>query len=169
MIHMILNTISGNCLLQLIIMMALAKGRSRVRCGPVTLHTQTAIHIAQIMTEVRSSSSIKLSNNVCLIHIIWLVSESRDLEGALYKFQLIDGWVTKLMTSIVLLCHCIKHQSMYISYSWFIPWYALMKIVRSLNRSWTHDRYFSLCRSIHWGECLDTEKHRVTEFISLTS
>lgn len=38
---------------QLIIMMALAKGQSRVRCGPVTLHTQTAIHIAEIMTEAK--------------------------------------------------------------------------------------------------------------------
>ena len=32
--------------------MALAKGRSAVRTGPVTLHTQTAIHIAQLMTQV---------------------------------------------------------------------------------------------------------------------
>ena len=32
--------------------MALAKGRSAVCTGPVTLHTQTAIHIAQLMTQV---------------------------------------------------------------------------------------------------------------------
>lgn len=37
---------------QLIIFMALAKGRSRIRTGPVTLHTQTAIHIAEQLTQV---------------------------------------------------------------------------------------------------------------------
>jgi len=28
---------------------------------------------------------------------------------------------------------------------------GLMKVVQSLNRSWTHDSYFSLCKPIHWG------------------
>lgn len=37
---------------QLIIFMALAKGRSRIRTGAVTLHTQTAIHIAEQLTQV---------------------------------------------------------------------------------------------------------------------
>lgn len=37
---------------QIIIFMALAKGTSRVRTGPLTLHTQTAIHYCQIMTGV---------------------------------------------------------------------------------------------------------------------
>ena len=32
--------------------MALAKGKSRVKCGPISLHTQTAIHIATQLTEV---------------------------------------------------------------------------------------------------------------------
>ena len=32
--------------------MALAKGRSVVRSGPITLHTQTAIHVAELMTQV---------------------------------------------------------------------------------------------------------------------
>lgn len=32
--------------------MALARGTSRVRCSvPLTLHTQTAIHIAEIITD----------------------------------------------------------------------------------------------------------------------
>ena len=39
-------------LLQLVILMALAKGRSVVRSGSVTLHTQTAIHLAELMTKV---------------------------------------------------------------------------------------------------------------------
>lgn len=38
---------------QLIILMALARGTSRVRCGAITLHTETAIHIAQLLTKVR--------------------------------------------------------------------------------------------------------------------
>ncbi|CAL8343384.1 unnamed protein product [Gadus morhua 'NCC'] len=37
---------------QLIIFMALASGTSRIRCGPVTLHTQTAIHVAEQLTQV---------------------------------------------------------------------------------------------------------------------
>ncbi|TNM88107.1 RNA 3'-terminal phosphate cyclase [Takifugu rubripes] len=38
---------------QLIIFMALAKGRSRIRTGAVTLHTQTAIHIAEQLTQAK--------------------------------------------------------------------------------------------------------------------
>lgn len=37
---------------QMIILMALAKGRSRILAGPVTLHTETAIHVAHLMTKV---------------------------------------------------------------------------------------------------------------------
>ena len=33
--------------------MALADGVSRIRTGPLTLHTRTAIHIAEVMTGVR--------------------------------------------------------------------------------------------------------------------
>ena len=32
--------------------MALAKGRSVIRTGPLTLHTTTAIHIAELITKV---------------------------------------------------------------------------------------------------------------------
>eukprot|EP00696_Hemimastix_kukwesjijk_P015536 gnl/Hemi2/3750_TR1307_c0_g2_i1.p1 gnl/Hemi2/3750_TR1307_c0_g2~~gnl/Hemi2/3750_TR1307_c0_g2_i1.p1 ORF type:complete len:448 (+),score=72.80 gnl/Hemi2/3750_TR1307_c0_g2_i1:278-1621(+) len=38
---------------QLLIFMALAEGTSRVRTGPLTLHTQTGIHFAQMLTGVR--------------------------------------------------------------------------------------------------------------------
>ena len=48
---------------QLIIFMALAKGTSRIRTGPLTLHTQTAIHYTQLLTgakfNVHSDSSDK--------------------------------------------------------------------------------------------------------------
>jgi RNA 3'-terminal phosphate cyclase (ATP) len=35
---------------QLIIFMALASGVSRIRSGPLTLHTETAIHVAELLT-----------------------------------------------------------------------------------------------------------------------
>uniref|UniRef100_H3CGK0 RNA 3'-terminal phosphate cyclase n=1 Tax=Tetraodon nigroviridis TaxID=99883 RepID=H3CGK0_TETNG len=38
---------------QLIIFMALAKGRSQIRTGAVTLHTQTAIHVAEQLTRAK--------------------------------------------------------------------------------------------------------------------
>ena len=33
--------------------MALAGGRSRILCGPISLHTETAIHVAKLLTEVK--------------------------------------------------------------------------------------------------------------------
>lgn len=38
---------------QLIIFMALAKGKSRIRTVPLTLHTKTAIHVCEMMTKAR--------------------------------------------------------------------------------------------------------------------
>lgn len=35
---------------QLIIFMALARGKSSIRCGPIELHTKTAIHYTQLLT-----------------------------------------------------------------------------------------------------------------------
>jgi len=35
----------------MIILMALAAGKSRVRVGPITLHTQTSIHVMQLLTK----------------------------------------------------------------------------------------------------------------------
>ena len=37
---------------QLLIFMALAEGKSRVKCGEITLHTKTAISVAQLLTKV---------------------------------------------------------------------------------------------------------------------
>jgi len=51
--------------------MALAKGTSRIRTGAVTLHTQTAIHIAEQLTQVRYANR---TNKVLL-----LVSELQQL------------------------------------------------------------------------------------------
>ncbi|XP_075217022.1 RNA 3'-terminal phosphate cyclase [Lycorma delicatula] len=38
---------------QIIILMALAEGKSSVKCGPITLHTETAIHVAQLLTKAK--------------------------------------------------------------------------------------------------------------------
>ncbi|XP_029943106.1 RNA 3'-terminal phosphate cyclase [Salarias fasciatus] len=38
---------------QLVIFMALASGRSRIRTGPPTLHTRTAIHVAEALTKAK--------------------------------------------------------------------------------------------------------------------
>jgi len=43
---------------QVIIFMALAKGKSTVVVGPLSLHTQTSIHFSQLMTGVRPILSI---------------------------------------------------------------------------------------------------------------
>ncbi|PVD23961.1 hypothetical protein C0Q70_17237 [Pomacea canaliculata] len=36
---------------QLILLMALASGKSQMLCGPITLHTETAIHVAKLLTQ----------------------------------------------------------------------------------------------------------------------
>lgn len=41
--------------------MALAKGVSRVKSGPITLHTQTAIHFAEQLTKVSRKAQEVLS------------------------------------------------------------------------------------------------------------
>jgi hypothetical protein len=41
--------------------MALANGKSSIRCGPVTLHTDTAIHVAKQLTNV---SNLMFSLNI---------------------------------------------------------------------------------------------------------
>ena len=38
---------------QLIIYMVLARGRSRLRCAPTTMHTQTALHVGTLLAEVQ--------------------------------------------------------------------------------------------------------------------
>ena len=38
---------------QLILLMALARGKSQILCGPISLHTETAIHVAKLLTEVK--------------------------------------------------------------------------------------------------------------------
>jgi RNA 3'-terminal phosphate cyclase (ATP) len=38
---------------QLIVFMALVQGKSRIRTGPLTLHTQTAIHFTELLTGVK--------------------------------------------------------------------------------------------------------------------
>ena len=58
---------------QLIILMALAKGRSVVRSGPITLHTRTAIHVAELMTKVCAIHTIQSEGLRNYCHSIILI------------------------------------------------------------------------------------------------
>lgn len=51
---------------QLIVFMALANGTSQVLCGPLTLHTETAIHVAHQLTQAKFKSSPQEGNTVLL-------------------------------------------------------------------------------------------------------
>ncbi|XP_065905826.1 RNA 3'-terminal phosphate cyclase-like [Dysidea avara] len=52
---------------QLIVFMALARGRSSLRTGPLTLHTKTAIHIAELITGVKFTVTSDADNSHCLV------------------------------------------------------------------------------------------------------
>ncbi|TNN36615.1 RNA 3'-terminal phosphate cyclase [Liparis tanakae] len=63
---------------QLIIFMALAKGTSRIRTGAVTLHTQTAIHIAEQLT--RGSLALQCEDRWSGLDLVYLRSPSVQQE-----------------------------------------------------------------------------------------
>lgn len=52
---------------QLIIFMALAKGKSRITCGKITLHTETAIHIAEMLTQAKFCVVPNEGKNSCIV------------------------------------------------------------------------------------------------------
>jgi len=52
---------------QLIIFMALANGFSRIRSGPLTLHTQTAIHFTSVLTGAKFDVTKENENNVLIV------------------------------------------------------------------------------------------------------
>ena len=47
--------------------MALAEGKSSFKTGPVTLHTETAIHIAEKLTNVRTRNIYSERHGICTI------------------------------------------------------------------------------------------------------
>ncbi|KAG8189585.1 hypothetical protein JTE90_023654 [Oedothorax gibbosus] len=53
--------------IELIIFMALAKGKSRVRVGAPTLHTKTAIKVAEMMTNAKFTISQDETNDSWVI------------------------------------------------------------------------------------------------------
>lgn len=50
---------------QLILFMALASGTSAIRTGPITLHTETAIHVVTLICDAKFR--VKSDNDGCLI------------------------------------------------------------------------------------------------------
>lgn len=64
---------------QLIVLMALAKGKSRIKTGNITLHTKTAIHVAEQM----SHAKFNIVDNKDGTHII-------ECEGIGLENKLID-------------------------------------------------------------------------------
>ncbi|CAG8623461.1 8797_t:CDS:10 [Ambispora gerdemannii] len=70
---------------QLIIFMALAKGKSQLLMGKPTLHTRTAIHYAQVMTGVRFEVSELGNNNEVVSSNI--VEEGQEDSHGLYLIE----------------------------------------------------------------------------------
>lgn len=60
---------------QLIVFMALACGTSKVRVGPLSLHTETAIHIAELLTKAKFSINKDEEDGSCVV----------ECEGCGYK------------------------------------------------------------------------------------
>ncbi|XP_075730960.1 RNA 3'-terminal phosphate cyclase isoform X3 [Rhipicephalus microplus] len=53
---------------QLIVLMALANGTSRILCGPLTSHTETAIYVAHLLTQPSSVCSQDSGCRVCSVN-----------------------------------------------------------------------------------------------------
>ena len=81
--------------LQLIVLMALAKGRSVVRTGPLSLHTKTAIHIARTLTPVKPITQLQANPSPLNNYTICLLSLSLTLFSvscqAIFNVRKLDG------------------------------------------------------------------------------
>lgn len=66
---------------QVVIFMALAKGKSAIRTGPLTLHTSTAIHIAQLITKVHCLMSLWSTTAASHLTTIQANFTVRNVEG----------------------------------------------------------------------------------------
>lgn len=63
--------------------MALATGLSRIRTGPLTLHTKTAIHIAEMITKVKFNVFEDGSTNII------------ECNGIGLENKFLNKWVSK--------------------------------------------------------------------------
>lgn len=70
----------------MIILMALAVGKSVVRCGPITMHTKTAIYIAESLSKV-----VIVNHHGCLImlkhHSKWFVTAFRHYVTGTFHYR----------------------------------------------------------------------------------
>lgn len=73
--------------LQLIIFMALAAGHSSIRCGPLTMHTQTAIHVAEKIMKVQYKSHIKQAQGLTSVQTPSLSFDGQILSCSLINFR----------------------------------------------------------------------------------
>lgn len=64
---------------QLVMFMALAKGRSRLRTGPLTLHTETAIHISQVLSGAKFEVTRDGNTNAWVIECQGIGFEKKEL------------------------------------------------------------------------------------------
>ena len=62
---------------QLILFMALAKGKSSIRSGPLTLHTKTAIHYTELLTGVKFNIHSDSSNKNFIVECEGIGYESK--------------------------------------------------------------------------------------------
>lgn len=64
---------------QLIIFMALAKGHSSLRCGPLTMHTQTAIHVAEKIMKAKFKVQQTADKEECTIECDGIGLQNQNL------------------------------------------------------------------------------------------
>ena len=64
--------------------MALARGKSQILCGPISLHTETAIHVAKLLTEVKKINCVEDTLSVFKFRCIYICVDAWNHAFRLY-------------------------------------------------------------------------------------
>ena len=72
--------------------MALAKGKSVIKSGPISLHTRTAIHVAEILTEVSILQCLDLIH-LCQYHAFYMYCKKALLQNSFILVFIFPGEV----------------------------------------------------------------------------